>query len=163
MFPEDVETLARTLVATCAARNLTVATAESCTGGLVSAAITAIPGASVVFDRGLITYSNLAKQTLLGVSAGLIDQFGAVSEPVAVAMAEGCLDRAGVDLAVAITGVAGPGGGSAEKPVGLVHFAAVSADGQAIRRSVRLGDMGRAMIQMAAVRIALEMLLELAT
>jgi nicotinamide-nucleotide amidase len=142
---------------------LGVATAESCTGGLVGAAITAIPGASAVFDRGLITYSNQAKQDLLGVPAALLDQFGAVSEPVARAMARGAVARSGVDLAVAITGVAGPGGGTPEKPVGLVHFAVAGLGGETTARAERFGPRGRLEIQLSAVRVALEMLLERAS
>jgi nicotinamide-nucleotide amidase len=116
------DTLAARLVFLCRARGLKVTTAESCTGGLVAAAITAIPGASEVFDFGFVTYSNAAKTELLGVPAGVIDAVGAVSEAVARSMAMGALKRAGAHLAVSITGIAGPGGGDAAKPVGTVWF-----------------------------------------
>ena len=105
------------------AAGLTIATAESCTGGLVAGALTAIAGSSDVVDRGFVTYSNAAKMQMLGVPPTLLAQHGAVSQPVAVAMAEGALKASGAGLAVSITGIAGPGGGSADKPVGLVHFA----------------------------------------
>ena len=109
------------------AAGLRIATAESCTGGLVAARLTEIPGSSTVVDRGFVTYSNAAKTEMLGVPAGLIAQHGAVSEAVARAMAEGALARSGADVAVAVTGIAGPGGATAAKPVGLVHFAVARA------------------------------------
>ena len=114
----------------CRARGLTVATAESCTGGLVAGALTEIAGSSDVVDRGFVTYSNAAKQAMLGVPAAILERHGAVSRETAEAMARGALAHAPADLAVAITGIAGPGGGSAEKPVGLVHFAAAARDGR---------------------------------
>jgi len=110
------------LVALCRVAGVTVATAESCTGGMIAAAITAIPGSSAVLDRGFVTYSNTAKTEMLGVPAGLIAEVGAVSEAVAARMAEGAKKRAGADLAVSVTGIAGPDGGSPEKPVGTVWF-----------------------------------------
>src|ERR1700726_4751052 len=118
--------MARALIDLCRARKLTIATAESCTGGLVAATLTEIPGSSDVFDRGFVTYSNDAKQAMLGVPAGTLETFGAVSRETAQAMAQGALDRAGADLAVAITGIAGPGGALPGKPVGLVHLAAAA-------------------------------------
>lgn len=141
---------------------LTIATAESCTGGLVAGALTEVPGSSDVVDRGFVTYSNAAKTTLVGVPAELIAAKGAVSEEVAVAMAEGALAAAGVGLTVAITGVAGPGGGSADKPVGLVHFAAARAGRPTLHRERRFGDLGRAEIRRLSVIEALEMLQEAA-
>ncbi len=151
--------LAEQLVALCVERKLMVATAESCTGGLVGAAITEIPGASAIFDRGFITYSNAAKHDLLGVSEEFLKEYGAVSAPVARAMALGALRHSRADLAVSITGVAGPGGGTAEKPVGLVHFAVAreAGDTEAVER--RFAPVGRAQIRAASVVQALEMLI----
>jgi len=118
-----------------------VATAESCTGGLIAGALTEVAGSSAVFDRGFVTYSNAAKSELLGVPAMLINLEGAVSEPVAIAMAEGALKRSAADLAVSVTGIAGPGGGSADKPVGLVHLAcAGTGRPTAHRREIFAGD-----------------------
>ena len=139
-------------------KKLRVATAESCTGGLLAAALTEVPGSSSVFDRGFVTYSNEAKTDLLGVPNALIDRVGVVSEEVAVAMAEGALAGTGSDLAVAITGIAGPGGGTAEKPVGLVHFA-VARKGRPTRHAVHVfADLGREAIRLSAVRQALGLL-----
>src|SRR5262245_44948738 len=126
--------LATDIVEVCARAGLKIATAESCTGGLVAAMLTEVAGSSAVVERGFVTYSNAAKSDLLGVPAELIARDGAVSESVARAMAEGALTHAPADLAVAITGIAGPGGGSAEKPVGLVHFAS-QRRGRDVRRS----------------------------
>ena len=122
MFDADILALAEAVLAACRAAGLTVATAESCTGGLIAGALTAIAGSSDVVECGFVTYSNAAKTAMLGVPAELIASVGAVSEAVARRMAEGAVARSGADLAVAVTGVAGPGGGSAEKPVGLVWF-----------------------------------------
>ena len=160
MFPQDVQTLARAVLDRARARGVTVATAESCTGGLVAGALTAIAGSSDVVAGGLVTYSNAAKTELLGVDAGLIAEVGAVSEPVAQAMALGAVRRLGAGLAVAITGIAGPGGGSADKPVGLVHFASADSEGEVRRREMRFGDIGREEVRLASVKVALEMLLE---
>ena len=136
-----------------------MATAESCTGGMVAAVVTDIAGSSDVFDRGFVTYSNAAKSDMLGVPAELIVHHGAVSEAVARAMAEGALSHSVADVAVAITGVAGPGGGSVEKPVGLVHFAcATKAATQHVE--MRFGNLGRAIVREAAVRQALEMVFD---
>ncbi len=147
----------------CRARGWTVATAESCTGGLVAAALTAIAGSSDVVDRGFVTYSNAAKQSMLGVPATLLDRHGAVSREVAEAMARGALAQSPVDLAVAITGIAGPGGGNAEKPVGLVHFAAAARDGRLVSREQRYGDIGRETVRHRSVLEALGMLETLAS
>jgi nicotinamide-nucleotide amidase len=146
----------------CRRRSLTVATAESCTGGLVAGALTEIPGSSDVVDRGFVTYSNAAKQAMLGVPATILDRYGAVSRETADAMAAGALARSGADLVVAITGIAGPAGGSVEKPVGLVHFAAAARDGRHIHREQRFGDIGRSTVRMRAVAEALAMLETLA-
>ncbi len=152
------QNLAARLVMLCRARNVTLATAESCTGGLVAAAITAIPGSSAVLDRGFVTYSNNAKTELLGVSPGLIAAVGAVSEAVAMRMAEGAKKRAQVDIAVSITGIAGPDGGSAEKPVGTVWFGLANRHGDLFtRHKIFPGD--RIAIRMASVTYALNLLL----
>ena len=160
MFSLEIETLARLLIDEAAERRLRIVTAESCTGGLVSAAITAIAGSSAVFDRGLIVYSNHAKQDLLGVAGDMIADYGAVSEPVARMMAEGALENSNAHVSVAITGVAGPGGGTELKPVGLVHLATCRANQSVQHRVERFGDIGRHEIQMAATQMALEMLRE---
>ncbi|PZQ10880.1 MAG: damage-inducible protein CinA [Ancylobacter novellus] len=139
---------------------LTIVTAESCTGGLVAGALTEVPGSSEAVDRGFVTYSNAAKTELLGVPAEMIGRHGAVSEEVARAMAEGALAVAKAGAAVAVTGVAGPGGGSPEKPVGLVWFAAARRGGPTILREKRFGDLGRAEIRRRSVLVALEMLAE---
>ena len=159
MFSLEIETNARLLVDEARERSLRIVTAESCTGGLVSAAITGVSGSSDVFDRGLITYSNRAKQDLLGIAGDLIADYGAVSEPVARMMAEGALENSHAHIAVAITGVAGPAGGTDMKPVGLVHFATVRANQSVMHRVERFdAELGREGIQMAAVQVALEML-----
>jgi len=122
MLPETTLTEASSLLDACRSKGIRLATAESCTGGLIAAALTAIAGSSDVVDRGFVTYSNEAKNQMIGVPMSLIEHFGAVSEEVARAMAEGALARSRATIAVSVTGVAGPGGGSAEKPVGLVCF-----------------------------------------
>jgi nicotinamide-nucleotide amidase len=148
-----------------AARNadLTITTAESCTGGLVIAQLTAIAGSSDVVDRGFVTYSNSSKMVMLGVPASIIEAHGAVSAECASAMAEGALRASGAGLAVSITGIAGPGGGSEFKPVGLVHLAAITRRGAVDRREKRFErGLGRTGIRRAATREALDMLLDLA-
>jgi nicotinamide-nucleotide amidase len=154
--------LARALIARCTEKRLTIATAESCTGGLVAGVLTEIAGSSAVVDRGMVTYSNAAKSALLGVLPEVINRNGAVSETVARAMAEGALARSTASLVVAITGIAGPGGGSDEKPVGLVHFAAARRGGGFHHVRCLFPDEGRSAIRLAAVRQALTMLRELA-
>ena len=154
--------LARSLLDLCRMRKLTIATAESCTGGLVAGALTDIPGSSDVVDRGFVTYSNEAKRTMLGVNASTLATFGAVSKETATQMAIGALERADVDLAVAITGIAGPGGAVPGKPVGLVHFAAAARDGRIVHRECRFGGIGRSAVRQRSVVEALRMLIELA-
>ncbi len=146
----------------CRARKLKVATAESCTGGLVAGALTEIAGSSDVVDRGFVTYSNEAKQQMLGVSSETINKFGAVSRQTAEEMARGALGRGDADIVVAITGVAGPGGGSKDKPVGLVHFAAASRSGALAHQEMRYGDIGRSEVREKSVLQALGMLKTLA-
>lgn len=153
---------ATALINLCIDKKLTIATAESCTGGLVAGALTDVPGSSAVLDRGFVTYSNGAKQQMLGVPGATLKQYGAVSRQTAEAMARGALAKAKVDLAVATTGVAGPGGGSADKPVGLVHFAAAARDGTSMHAAMRYGDIGRRTIRNKSVLQALAMLTELA-
>ena len=162
MAEPDLIAPARALLDLCRARTLTIAAAESCTGGLLAATLTEIPGSSDVFDRGFVTYSNAAKTAMLDVPADLIATFGAVSRETAQAMASGALVRAGVDLAVAITGIAGPGGAMPGKPVGLVHFAAASRGGRLSHQARQFGDIGRAPVRRESVRHALAMLRELA-
>jgi nicotinamide-nucleotide amidase len=152
--------LARSVLDACRAAGLTVATAESCTGGMVAAALTDVPGSSDVVERGFVTYSNAAKTELLGVPAEMIARHGAVSEPVARAMAEGALAHSPADLAIAITGIAGPGGGSAEKPEGLVHFACLRRGGPTAHARVEFGPIGRDRVRARSVEKALVMLLE---
>lgn len=163
MIDAETRALAERVLAAARARGWKIATAESCTGGLVAGALTEIAGSSDVVDRGFVTYSNTAKMAMLGVSEATLAAHGAVSKPTAEAMACGALERAGVDLTVAITGVAGPGGGSPDKPVGLVHFAAAAKDGRLIHREKRYGDPGRAEIRRLSVIEALNLLLELAS
>jgi nicotinamide-nucleotide amidase len=155
-------TLARSLLDLCRSRKLTIATAESCTGGLVAGALTDIPGSSDVIDRGFVTYSNDAKRAMLGVETLTLTTFGAVSKETATQMAVGALERAGVDLAVAITGIAGPGGAVPGKPVGLVHFAVASRDGRITHRECRFGAIGRTAVRQRSVVEALRMLMEMA-
>jgi nicotinamide-nucleotide amidase len=154
--------LSRSLLDLCRMRKLTIATAESCTGGLVAGALTDIPGSSDVIDRGFVTYSNDAKRAMLGVNATTLATFGAVSKETATQMAVGALERAGVDLAVAITGIAGPGGATPGKPVGLVHFAVAARDGRILHREHRFGAIGRTAVRERSVVEALRMLTELA-
>ena len=155
IFPEDMLASAEALLAVARAQRVRIVTAESCTGGLVAALLTEIAGSSDVLERGYVTYSNAAKASALGVPAELIATQGAVSEPVARAMAEGALAASQAELSVAITGVAGPGGGSAEKPVGLVWFATARAGQPTLAQQARYGDLGRSAIRLAAVRTAL--------
>ncbi len=145
----------------CRARGLRIATAESCTGGLVAAALTEIAGSSDVVECGFVVYSNAAKQAMLGVPAATLKRHGAVSAETAAAMAEGALKHSPADLAVSITGIAGPGGGTVRKPVGLVHFAAASRDGRRLQRHRLFGKIGRRRVRERSVAEALAMLLTL--
>jgi len=162
MFDLQILDAATAVLDACKKKKLTVATAESCTGGLVAGALTEIAGSSDVVDRGFVTYSNEAKQRMLGVSAETLDKFGAVSRQTAEEMARGALGRGGADLVVAITGIAGPGGGSKDKPVGLVHFAAAARSGALTHKEMRYGDIGRSLVREKSVLQALEMLKTLA-
>ncbi len=158
----NVYELAEEVLRLARSHGLTIATAESCTGGLVAGALTEVPGASEVLNRGFVTYSNAAKTEMLGVPAALIEGHGAVSESVARAMAEGACSAARTAIAVAITGVAGPGGGTEAKPVGLVHFAACRRGRPTLHRERRFGDVGRAEVRRLSVLEALELLKEAA-
>jgi nicotinamide-nucleotide amidase len=162
MAGSDARALSRALLDLCRSRKLTVATAESCTGGLVAGALTEIPGSSYVIDRGFVTYSNDAKRKMLGVKATTLESFGAVSKETAIQMAVGALEEADVDLAVSITGIAGPGGATPGKPVGLVHFAVAARDGRIVNRECRFGAIGRSAVRQRSVLEALRMLIELA-
>ena len=155
--------IATRVLADARARGVMIATAESCTGGLVAAALTDIAGSSDVIERGFVTYSNQAKTEMLGVDARLIEAHGAVSAEVAGAMALGALKHSRASLAVSITGVAGPGGGSAAKPVGLVHFAVAAGDGRVNRVEKRFGALSRTTIRTRAVETALMLLSEMLT
>jgi len=154
--------LAKEVVALCAAKNVMIATAESCTGGLIAGCITEIPGASQVLERGFITYSDQSKTEMLGVMPITLRQFGAVSKDVALEMAHGAMSRSEAGLSISTTGIAGPSGGSTGKPVGLVHFGGRHYKGAMIHREMNFGDIGRHNIRMAAVEVALEMVIELA-
>ena len=156
-FP-DLTGRAAALLKLYEARGWTIATAESCTGGLVAALLTEIPGSSTVVERGFVTYSNEAKADLLGVPPDLIGEHGAVSAPVARAMAEGALMRSRAQAAVSITGIAGPGGGTGTKPVGLVHFGLAVRDRPTVHRERRYGDPGRSQVRERAVAEALALL-----
>ena len=158
MIEQDIGKSAKRLLALCRKRGLKVATAESCTGGLVVAALTEIPGSSDVIDRGFVTYSNAAKEAMLDVPPVTLEEHGAVSAETAQAMAHGALAQSKADLAVAITGIAGPGGGKPGKPVGLVHFAAAARDGRHVHRAKRFGNIGRRKVRLKSVVEALAML-----
>jgi nicotinamide-nucleotide amidase len=152
------EARARAVLASARARGWRIATAESCTGGLVGAALTDVPGSSDVFDRGYLVYSYPAKTAMLDVPEAMLAEHGAVSEPVARAMAEGALAKSGVEIAVAITGVAGPGGSDA-KPEGLVWFAVASPAGVIAERRA-FGPLGRAVVRQRSVETALDLVLQ---
>jgi nicotinamide-nucleotide amidase len=160
MFPDDIVALATEVLEAARRHGVTIAAAESCTAGLVAGALTAPPGSSDVFERGLVTYSNEAKAELLGVDPALIEREGAVSEGVARAMAEGVLARSWAALTVSVTGIAGPGGGSPTKPVGLVHFAVARTGHPTVHLERRFGELSRAGVRLASVRTALNLLLD---
>ena len=162
MSASEIRSSARALLDLCKMTKQTIATAESCTGGLVCAALVDIPGSSAVVTFGFITYSNEAKHELLGVSTSTLETFGAVSKEAAISMAAGALKKAKADLAVAVTGIAGPGGATRGKPVGLVHLAVAARDGRVVAREKRFGAIGRTAVRMRSVAEALKMLTELA-
>lgn len=158
-MPNMVNEKANMLVVKAKSEKMTLSAAESCTGGLVCAALTDVPGASEVFDRGFVTYSNDAKCALLGVDPTIIATHGAVSAETARAMAQGALEHSRADIAVSITGIAGPGGGSAEKPVGLVHFGCARRGGETVHVERRFGSLSRREIREGAVLQALDLLI----
>jgi nicotinamide-nucleotide amidase len=157
MFSPELIERAAALIALCRTRGVKLATAESCTGGLVAALLTEIPGSSAVLERGFVVYSNQAKQELLDVPAPTLAAFGAVSDQTARAMAQGAIAHSQAHFAVAITGIAGPDGGTAEKPVGLVHFACAGADGIVFALARHYGPLSRAAIRLASVETALDL------
>jgi nicotinamide-nucleotide amidase len=161
MFPDRVLVLAAALIEEARGKRLKVATAESCTGGLIAGAITEVAGASDVLDRGFIVYSNNAKTKLLTVRAALIMRYGAVSEEVARAMAEGALKNSAADISVSCTGIAGPSGGTQTKPIGLVHLAAARLNQTTLAEECRFGDIGRAEVRMRSVEAGLKLLLQI--
>lgn len=156
---KDIEARAEQVLSTARSSGFMVATAESCTGGLIAGALTEIAGSSDVVDRGFVTYSNAAKQQMLGVSAKSLERFGAVSEAVAKEMAFGAIANSLADIAVSVTGVAGPGGGSPEKPVGTVWFGCACQGMEPIAECVQFGDIGRAAVRQKTVEQALTILL----
>lgn len=162
MFPETLTAQASELIDLCRRRKLMLATAESCTGGLIAGLITSVPGSSDVLDCGFVTYSNAAKIRMIGVSAALMKQHGAVSEEVARAMAEGTLACSGADVAIAVTGIAGPGGGTAQKPVGLVHCAAARRSHFTLHRMLKLGEIGRENVRLQTIFAAIGLTYDLA-
>jgi nicotinamide-nucleotide amidase len=162
MLDDDIVEAAKRLLDICKRKNLILATAESCTAGLVAGTLAEVPGISSMLDRGFITYSNQAKQDMLGVSSATLEKHGAVSRETAEEMARGALAHAPVDLAVSVTGIAGPDGGSEEKPVGLVHFAVASRSGHLIHAEKRFGNIGRAEVRKQSVLQAFRMLHDLA-
>ncbi len=162
MWPADIEVKAGEIIAQFTANGLKVATAESCTGGLIAGALTEISGSSAVVDRGFVTYSNEAKVAMLGVETATLVAHGAVSRQTAIEMAEGAVAHSAANFAVAVTGIAGPSGGSVEKPVGLVHLAAAGRNGAMLHREMRYGDIGRSKVRLATVRTALDMLMQIA-
>ena len=158
MFSPALLSLAKTVLDEARAKSLRIATAESCTGGLIVGLLTEIPGSSDVLDRGFVVYSDQAKQDLLGVPGSLIAELGAVSRAVARAMAQGAVAHSKAQLAVAVTGIAGPGGGSAQKPVGLVHLAAFRENRALLHEEHRFGDIGRTQVRLKSVDAALTLL-----
>jgi nicotinamide-nucleotide amidase len=163
VIDDELRAAAKRVLDLCRARGLKLATAESCTGGLVAATLTEIAGSSDVVDRGFVTYSNAAKEAMLGVPSATLTRYGAVSAETAEAMAGGALAHSVANVSVAITGVAGPGGGTKQKPVGLVYFAAANRGGELIERSRRFGKIGRRRVRERSVAEALDLLELLAT
>ncbi|MBV9557094.1 MAG: CinA family protein [Pseudolabrys sp.] len=159
---DDIVQAAKDLLAICKEKNLLVATAESCTAGLVAGTLTEVPGTSSILDRGYVTYSNEAKHEMLGVSHETLKAHGAVSRQAAEAMVRGALGHSRVDIAVSVTGIAGPDGGSEAKPVGLVHFAAATRSGKLLHAEKRYGAIGRSEVRKESVLQAFKMLHELA-
>jgi nicotinamide-nucleotide amidase len=160
MFSDELIQSAEALLSACRGRKMKVVTAESCTGGLIAAVLTEIPGSSNVVERGFVTYSNEAKIDMLGVTAAVIERHGAVSAAVALAMVEGALKQSRADIAVAVTGVAGPSGGTVQKPVGLVYVAVEQKGKPAVAQRFNFSDMSRQDVRLSSVREALRLLSE---
>ena len=160
-LPDDIASLAAETIAALKTAGITVVTCESCTGGLIAGALTSVSGSSDVVYGGFVTYANEAKIAMVGVPFGMLKQFGAVSKEVAIAMADGAMGAAGTHLAVAVTGIAGPDGGTAEKPVGLVHFSVATEDGTTHLKKVFAG-MDRDAVRHATVMQALKLVLKAA-
>ena len=160
MFSDRLLNLARLVLDDAAQRLLKIVTAESCTGGLLSGLLVEIPGSSKVLERGFVTYSNKAKEEVLGIPGDMIADYGAVSEPVVRAMAEGALEESRANMSIAITGIAGPGGGTRLKPVGTVHFALARENAPIRHRLEQFDDIGRNEVRLASLETALNMLLE---
>lgn len=158
MFPDRLRNLAMLIIDDATQARLRICTAESCTGGLVAALLTDIAGSSKVFERGFVTYSNNAKAEVLGVAGDVLADYGAVSEPVARMMAEGALEASRANIAVSITGIAGPGGGTPMKPVGTVHIACARENRAVIHEQLQLGDVGREQVRLASVETALNLI-----
>lgn len=157
MFSVALVNLANTVIRRCQTQQCALTVAESCTGGLIAGCLTEVPGVSTVFERGFVTYGNGAKHEMLGVSKEVLKRCGAVSEEAVTAMAEGALERAKAGVAIAVSGIAGPGGGSPERPVGLVHLAAVRR-GHAVRHHSQVFSGDRAAVRLATVEAALTLL-----
>ncbi len=158
MYPPSLASAASHLLEEAAIRGLMISTAESCTGGLIGGLLTDVPGSSIVVERGFIVYSNASKNELLGVPIPTITQFGAVSREVCIAMAQGAIERSQADISVAVTGIAGPTGGTAEKPVGLVHIAVAGPGGRILHKERRYGEIGRQAVRMRTVEDGIELL-----
>ncbi len=154
---KQITELAEDIIRNATSAGLTVATAESCTGGLIAGALTEIPGSSAVVDRGFVTYSNEAKEDMLGVQKETLKHFGAVSAQTAIAMADGALSKSNADICISVTGIAGPGGGSADKPVGTVHFALARRNHETQATACAFEDNGRDRIRSAAIVKALQL------
>jgi nicotinamide-nucleotide amidase len=158
LFSSPLLRLAEVVIADARAAKLRIATAESCTGGLIGGLLTEVPGSSSVFDRGFIVYSGRAKRDVLGVPGDLIADMGEVSEAVARMMAEGAVENSNAHMAVAVTGIAGPGGGTAMKPIGLVHIAAAREGRSILHEEQRFGDIGRTEVRLKTCEVALQLL-----
>ena len=158
MFPDRIRNLALLTFDDARERKLRIVTAESCTGGLLGGLFTEFEGSSAVFERGFVTYSNKAKQEVLGVPGDILADYGAVSEPVVRMMAEGALEQSRANIAVAITGIAGPGGGTPMKPVGTVHFACLRENRAMVHEMRQFGPIGRSEVRLASLEVALELI-----
>ena len=158
MFPDRIKNLALLVCDEAAERRVKIVTAESCTGGLLAGLLTDIAGSSAFFERGFVTYSNSSKAEMLGVAGDVLADYGAVSEPVARLMAEGALAASRGNLAIAITGIAGPGGGTPMKPVGTVHIACARENKAMLHEMLQLGDIGREQVRLATIEAALNMI-----